>query len=210
MGSMKSTGQIKRKPQPKREQSQSLAALIVVIIILLGLGGLAWWLLQSAGPETAQDNRPSPAWPEETGVDRFADRHAIVMFVKPNDPQSIAHLESLEQVARQRRVYSTVVLSKTGERNLDDHSRNVVQRAQQIPNSNVIFDDRGQESTRFGLFQTPSFSVYGPGGELVTTGNSLPSQSTSVMNLLPHNPATPTYAGVSHGNRWTSSNQVID
>ncbi len=208
MGQLKTTGKAKRK---KQEEKRGASALLIVaaLVLLLSIAGLGWWFSGSASA-VVQENSPSGQWPDGTQLDHFADRHSIVVFVQPNDPKSIENLEKLEQVARQRRVFSTVVFSKTGERELDEQSRQAVQRAQQIPNSNVVFDDRGRESERFGLFNTPSFSVYNPGGELVTSGDDLPSQSASVMNILPGNPNSPTYAGVSHPNSWSSSNHALD
>lgn len=208
MGQIKSTGKGKRKKQDDN-QGASIVIIVAVLALLLSIAGIGWWFAGSANA-VAKENSPANQWPDGTLVDHFADRHSIVVFVQPNDPKSIENLEKLDQVARQRRVYSTVVFSKTGERELDDQSRQAVQRAQQIPNSNVIFDDRGNESERFGLFNTPSFSVYSPGGELVTSGDNLPGQSTSVMNILPVQPSSPTYAGVSHPNSWASSNHALD
>jgi hypothetical protein len=115
-------------------------------------------------------------WPRDSSLTLAAERPTLVLFLHPQCPCTRATIRELEKILTghgltpQKLPKFIAVASLPVSAPEDWHNTDTITGALQLPNSSVVWDVNGIESSRFGAVTSGTLMVYLPNGKRVFTG----------------------------------------
>ncbi len=143
------------------------AGLVWAGAVALGTRALLNYETKPAAP-----GAPPAQWPSKARISRPAYGFSLVIFAHPQCPCTRASLAELESVMAQVPVDLTVfvVFSKPGADAAEVRTSDLWKRAASIPGVRAIYDERGEETERFGVLASGQTMLYDPQGSLIFSG----------------------------------------
>jgi hypothetical protein len=115
-------------------------------------------------------------WPRDSSLTLAPERPTLVLFLHPKCPCTRATIRELEKILTghrltpQRLPKIIAVASLPVSASEDWHNTDTITSALQLPNSSVVWDINGIESSRFGAVTSGTVMVYLPSGKRVFAG----------------------------------------
>ena len=119
-----------------------------------------------------------PLWPEETSIERGLGGYTLLMMVHPQCPCSRASLNELQNIMKKSRdnIQAVLLFYHPEEEEPNWSEVQLWSLAQDIPNTQLVKDWDGAETTNFGVFTSGQVLLYDEKGDLRFSGGITPSR----------------------------------
>lgn len=159
----------------KRSRPWGLA-LVGVLWATAAVGGTLY--VQKYKRTPGDPGTPATHWPQGTVLAASGAKHNLVMLIHPKCACSRASLSELSRLLTSLpgRLNAKVVVVKPPGVPADFAQSSSVEQARSLPSTEVIIDEGGLESARFGGATSGHTLLYSPSGELLFSGGITPQR----------------------------------
>ncbi len=184
---------------------RALPAIVCFWLAACSWGTLAFWRYEATA---GQSGSVQKHWPESSLLPRRANQSSLTMFAHPHCPCTRASLNELANIlADQPRFGSIrVVFSVPVDATPEWFDTEVVRLAKSMKGVEIVFDDGGRISTRFGAQTSGHTLLYDAAGDLKFSGGITglrghegPNRGRTTVTALGQNPRGPAQASVVFG-----------